>query len=74
MGGLNRLWQGFDNGKGNIQMSDRNGRQPDRLHLAIRVNQGVQLHLHLTRLRGVEVSLVETALDIVLHEKRQLQR
>ncbi len=54
-------------------MSDRNGRQPNRFHHAVRVHQGVQLHLHLTRLRGVEVSLVETALDIVLHEKRQLQ-
>lgn len=55
-------------------MSNRNTRQPYRLHLSIRVRQRIQLHLHLRGLRSMKSSLIMKPLDILFHKERQLQR
>ena len=55
-------------------MRNRNTSQPNRLHPPISIRKRIQLHLHLARLRSMKYTPVKTPLDILLDEKRQLQR
>ena len=55
-------------------MRDRNRRQPNRLHAAIRLDEAVQLRLHGAGLRRVEPARVVRPLDVLLDEETQLQR
>lgn len=55
-------------------MSNRNRGQLDRLHPSIRIDQRIQLRLHLARPGGVKPAPIDAPLDEPIHEERQLQR
>lgn len=42
--------------------------------MPIRINEGVELHLHLTRLWGVKHALVAATPNVLLHEDGKLER
>ena len=55
------------------QVRDGDGRQADRLHLAVRVDEVVRLDLHLRGLRGLDEALVAAALDVGFDVESELE-
>lgn len=41
--------------------------------MPVRINEGIELQLHLTRLRGVKHALVKAAPNVLLHEEGKLK-
>lgn len=54
-------------------MGDRDGSQSNSFHTAVCVGQEVELDLHLTCLRAMEVSFIEEAFDICFYKKGELE-